>query len=124
MNVIPSKLERIYESDDYQDGATYSTQVCIIGSGCGGATLAKRLTDFGVDVIVLEQGSYVPAAKMDQREINMVGRLYADRGFGTASDSSTTLLGRQLSHSARQNRFLATGVRHQGPWFSRTESGL
>ncbi|MBV1919650.1 MAG: GMC family oxidoreductase [Pseudomonadales bacterium] len=92
MNVIPSKLERIYESDDYQDGASYSTQVCIIGSGCGGATLAKRLTDFGVDVIVLEQGSYVPAAKMDQREINMVGRLYADRGFGTATDSSTTLL--------------------------------
>jgi len=89
---IETKKERVYEAADYQDGAVYSTQVCIIGSGCGGATLAKRLTDFGVNVIVLEQGSYIPATKMDQRDLNMMGKLYGERGMGTASDQSTQVL--------------------------------
>jgi len=86
------KLERIYAAKDYLDGKQYTTQVCIIGSGCGGATLAKRLTDFGIDVIVLEQGGHYPASKMDQRELNMAGKLYAERGFSAASDNSTVLL--------------------------------
>ena len=91
MNADP-KLDRIYEAKDYQDGTQYTTQVCIIGSGCGGATLAKRLTDFGIDVIVLEQGGYYPATKMDQRELNMAGKLYAEHGLSVASDNSTVLM--------------------------------
>jgi len=91
MNADP-KLDRIYEAKDYQDGTRYTTQVCIIGSGCGGATLAKRLTDFGIDVIVLEQGGYYPATKMDQRELNMAGKLYAEHGLSVASDNSTVLM--------------------------------
>ncbi len=82
----------IFEEKDYEDGALYATQVCIVGSGCGGATLAKRLTDFGIDVILLEQGGYYPAAKMDQREINMAGKLYGERGFSTCADNSTVMM--------------------------------
>ncbi len=91
MNIETNK-ERVYEAFDYQDGDSHATQVCIIGSGCGGATLAKRLTDFGVNVIVLEQGSYITASKMDQRDLNMMGKLYGDRGMGTSSDQSTQIL--------------------------------
>lgn len=82
----------IYEQHDLADLASISTQVCIIGSGCGGATLAKKLSDQGIDVIVLEQGGYFPAAKMDQNELNMAGKLYAEHGFESAGDGGNMLL--------------------------------
>lgn len=82
----------IYEQKYLQDLATVNTQVCIIGSGCGGATLAKKLTDFGIDVLVLEQGGYYPSSKMDQNELNMAGKLYAEHGLDSSGQGSNMLL--------------------------------
>jgi choline dehydrogenase-like flavoprotein len=82
----------IHEWPAYTQDTVLRTQVCIIGSGCGGATLAARLAARGVDVIVVEQGAYVPAAKMDQDELNMTARLYGARGMATDASFSTNLL--------------------------------
>ncbi|MFT7373574.1 MAG: choline dehydrogenase-like flavoprotein, partial [Oleiphilaceae bacterium] len=54
----------IYDYTDILEDMNITTEVCIVGSGCGGATLAKKLTDSGVDVVVLEQGGYYPSSKM------------------------------------------------------------
>ena len=81
----------IFEYNDFDESQTLSTQVCIIGSGCGGATLAKRLTDFGIDVILLEQGGYYPSRDMDQNELNMAGKITAQRNFATSHDNGTIL---------------------------------
>ena len=81
----------ILEYSDFPESQTLSTQVCIIGSGCGGATLAKRLTDFGVDVILLEQGGYYPARDMDQNELNMAGKITAERNLSTSHDNGNIL---------------------------------
>ena len=82
----------IHEWQAYTQDATLRTQVCIVGSGCGGATLAKQLAAAGVDVIVVEQGAYVPSTRMDQDELNMTGKLYGARGMATDSSFSANLL--------------------------------
>jgi len=82
---------RIIEHTDYTGAKTISADVCIIGSGCGGATLAKRLADLGLNVVVVEQGGYYPAHKMDQNELNMAGKISAERNFDTSADGGTTL---------------------------------
>ena len=81
----------ILEYTDFSESQALSTQVCIIGSGCGGATLAKRLTDFGIDVILLEQGGYYPASDMDQNELNMAGKITAERNLATSHDNGNIL---------------------------------
>lgn len=81
----------IFEYTDFAESQILSTQVCIIGSGCGGATLAKRLTDFGIDVVLLEQGGYYPARDMDQNELNMAGKITAERNLSTCHDNGNIL---------------------------------
>src|SRR5947208_9619741 len=38
-----------------------SCEVLVIGTGAGGASAAATLADAGVDVLMLEEGPYVPA---------------------------------------------------------------
>jgi len=44
---------RILEYRDVPASTEIRTQVCVIGSGCGGATLALALAEAGVDVVIL-----------------------------------------------------------------------
>lgn len=45
-----------------------SCEVCVIGSGAGGAVVAKELAEAGLRVIILEDGGYYPtSAKMKLR---------------------------------------------------------
>ncbi|HEY4342352.1 MAG TPA: GMC family oxidoreductase [Steroidobacteraceae bacterium] len=41
---------------DLNDGATLATDVCIVGAGAAGITLALELADSGLDVLLLESG--------------------------------------------------------------------
>lgn len=82
----------LFEYDDYREDTTLTADVCIIGSGCGGATLARFLAEAGLAVIVIEQGPHVPAAKMDQDEMNMTARLYGERGMATDTTFSCNLM--------------------------------
>ena len=47
---------RIYEPHHTQGDLTLEADVCIVGSGAGGATAAAILAEAGLDVIVLEEG--------------------------------------------------------------------
>lgn len=83
---------RIFEYRDLTTSADVSTEVCVIGSGCGGATVAMRLAEMGHDVVILERGGYYPTRTFDQDELNMNGRISDNRSFKTASDNATVLL--------------------------------
>ena len=42
---------------------TLTAQVVVVGSGAGGALAAERIARAGKDVVVLEAGPFVPAAR-------------------------------------------------------------
>ena len=75
------------------DGATIDrdhnvrTQVCVIGSGAGGAVVAKELAEAGVDVCLLEEGGYFRGADFTGEPRAMIDLLYRNRGLtGTVGD--------------------------------------
>jgi len=86
-------LDGIFEYSDIKKDMELKTQVCVIGSGCGGATVAKKLTDAGIDVVILERGGYYPAGKMDQNELNMAGKISDNRNLKTNHDGGNIAVG-------------------------------
>ena len=84
---------KVYEWKDFtSDDTLITAHVCIIGSGCGGATVAHKLGQQGANVVILEQGGYYPTQTFDQDELNMNGKISADRSLRTSSDGGTSLL--------------------------------
>jgi len=61
--------------------------VCIVGSGAGGAVLAFELAERGRSVVLLEKGGYHPRQDFDQREENMIPMLYKNAGLQFAVPS-------------------------------------
>jgi len=74
-------------SSDVEDSA----DVCVIGTGCGGATLGVRLAEAGKKVIFIEKGGNYTKADFDQREDNMIAKIDGGRGFDTSEDGSISL---------------------------------
>ena len=69
-----------------------SCEVCIVGSGAGGGTVAAVLAGAGKDVIVVEAGSYYDDADFDGAELGGFRNLYAEAGFAATADHSVGLL--------------------------------
>ncbi len=69
-----------------------TADVCIIGSGCGGATAARVLAEAGREVVVLEEGGDFTGDKLTQRESAMYDQLYMDRGGRTTEDLAVTVM--------------------------------
>jgi choline dehydrogenase-like flavoprotein len=66
--------------------------VCIVGSGCGGATLGVRLAEAGKDVVFLERGGYYTKEDFDQREDDMLAKIDGGRGLDMSDDGSVQRL--------------------------------
>ena len=67
-------------------------QICVIGSGCGGATAARVLAEAGLEVLVLEEGGDFTGSALTQREGAMYDQLYMDRGGRMTEDLSVSVL--------------------------------
>jgi len=79
-------------------------QVCVIGSGGGGAVVAAELASAGLDVVVLEQGHYWTKADFTQREDQMLPRLFEEAGMRQTSDGAIQILqGRNVGGSTVHN---------------------
>jgi choline dehydrogenase-like flavoprotein len=79
-------------------------EVCVIGSGAGGAVVAKELAEAGRDVVVLEQGGYYTKEDFTQREDEMMPLLYEDMGQRATVDGSVLILqGRNVGGSTVHN---------------------
>jgi glycine/D-amino acid oxidase-like deaminating enzyme len=78
--------------------------VCVIGSGAGGAVAAAELAAAGRDVVVLEQGSHWTARDFTQREDEMLPRLFEEAGMRQTVDGGITILqGRCVGGSTVHN---------------------
>jgi choline dehydrogenase-like flavoprotein len=71
---------------------TLETDVCIVGSGAGGAILAYELAKANRSVLVLERGRYVEPREFSEDEVEMVGKLYEDGVFQQTEDFRFTVL--------------------------------
>jgi choline dehydrogenase-like flavoprotein len=81
-----------------------TADVCIVGSGAGGAVLAAQLTAAGKDVVVLEAGGHFTRKDFDMQEQTAYPNLYQDRGGrGTIDQSITILQGRSIGGGTTVN---------------------
>lgn len=73
----------ILEYTDVTADRTETVDAVIIGSGCGGATVARELVEAGHSVLMLERGGYYTAARgdYDQRVDDMFARIDGGRGL-------------------------------------------
>jgi choline dehydrogenase-like flavoprotein len=66
--------------------------VCVIGSGAGGAVFAGEMVEAGRSVVILEEGPYYTREDFDQRSDDMLARLYGERGWAATEDLSVNIL--------------------------------
>ncbi len=74
----------IIQSKELSSDVSEKVDVCVIGSGAGGAVMAKELSEGGHSVVVLEEGGYFTREDFNQRALDMFALLYRDFGL-TAS---------------------------------------
>ncbi|MSP58967.1 MAG: GMC family oxidoreductase [Myxococcales bacterium] len=73
-------------------GKKYTPEVCIIGSGAGGAVSAALLTAAGHDVLVVEEGGHRTRKDFNMREDVAFAQLYQEGATRATKDLGITLL--------------------------------
>ncbi len=63
------------------DGEVESCDVVVVGSGAGGAAVARVLAEAGLDVIVVEEGDYHDALTYSRDPVDALATLYRDGGL-------------------------------------------
>ncbi|MBT6435835.1 MAG: GMC family oxidoreductase [Deltaproteobacteria bacterium] len=81
----------IIEPHTIEKDLEVSADVCIIGSGSGGAVAAAKLAEAGLSVICLEAGGHYNAQDFDSTERSMT-KLYAEKGLRASNDLSLVIL--------------------------------
>lgn len=91
-----------------------STDVVIVGSGPGGAVMAKELSEIsGLNIILIDAGPYVLERFYQQLELNMT-QLYWERGNRVTDDLSTQIL---QARCVGGGTVVYTGTVHRVPDF-------
>ncbi|MBI4575228.1 MAG: GMC family oxidoreductase [Planctomycetes bacterium] len=85
--------------------------LCVVGSGAGGAPVAEAAARAGLRVVVLEAGPWLTPRDMDQREDTMLAALYEEgAGRSTADGAIHVHQGRGLGGSTLHNLNLCKRV--------------
>ena len=66
--------------------------VCVVGSGAGGAVMAAGLAEAGLDVVLLEEGGYHTKADFTGDEATAFPMLYQEGGTRSTDDLAITIL--------------------------------
>jgi choline dehydrogenase-like flavoprotein len=74
------------------DGKRLTPEVCVIGSGAGGAVTAQVLARAGHEVLVVEEGGHRTRADFNMREDVAFRTLYQDGGARATVDGAIALL--------------------------------
>jgi choline dehydrogenase-like flavoprotein len=91
----PDKLKvldrpRVRVTDPAETSIT--CDICVIGSGAGGAVVAANAAEAGRDVVLLEEGPYVAADGIAHDEGRMTALLYKEGGLQTTVDLDMVVL--------------------------------
>ena len=94
----------IIHGPDVRADRTETVDVCVVGSGVGGAVAAKELAESGRSVVVLEAGGHHDPAEFSRRESEMLPRLFWDSGMRATHDGSVLVYqGRGVGGSTVHN---------------------
>ncbi len=94
---MSERAGRIVTGSDHRRDVEERPDVCIVGSGAGGAVLAARLAAQGARVVVLEEGGHFTRSQFDMEEATAYPRLYQEKGQRATADLAITILqGRAL----------------------------
>jgi choline dehydrogenase-like flavoprotein len=83
---------RIFTGRDFTRDTEVSADVCVVGSGAGGAVLAEQLVAKGLRVVMLEEGGYHTRAEFNMRESWAYPALYQELGNRATDDQSVLIL--------------------------------
>ncbi len=146
-----AEVKPAYFRDRVHDGAALDgdvavdVDVVVIGTGAGGAVVARELAEAGVAVMMLEEGAYVDRSEFTGRPLEMQKKLYRASGatFTVGNVPITIPLGKTVGGSTTVNsgtcyrapdRVLEHWVRDLGlteltpdglaPYFDRVEAVL
>lgn len=89
-DAFPKTLRRATLPDDRAQ--TLDADAVVVGSGAGGGVAAARLARAGLDVLVLEKGSYRNQPDLPQLEALSFPNLYLGGGFIWSTDASVGML--------------------------------
>lgn len=138
----PRWRERMLDAREMTDGETLEADVVIVGSGAGGAPVARALASEGYAVVVLEEGGYFSRADFRgrawerglamQRQRALVGNTFIAMPTGVTVGGSTTINSgtclRTPADVLRRWRFEdgLTGIDPEvmEPFFAKVESAL
>ena len=94
----------IIRGRDITGDRTETADVCVVGSGAGGAVAAKELAEAGRSVVVLEAGPHHDPSEFTGNEKDMLPLLFWDAGMrGTDDGSVLVYQGRGLGGSTVHN---------------------
>lgn len=111
----------IVQGRDVRQDLRETADVCVIGSGAGGAVAAKELAQAGLSVVVLEAGENHDPATFSRHAPEMLLRLFWDGGMRTTRDGSVLISqGRGVGGSTVHN--LCYAVRTPDPILERWRS--
>jgi len=109
------------------ESATLTAEVCVVGSGAGGAVLAAELQRRGHSVLVLEMGGYRNESDFKQLELLGMFELYLGGGLLASEDGSISIFaGSTLGGGTVVNYMncLRTPEPIRGEWARHGVSGL
>lgn len=81
----------IYDASTLPDGLRLRADLCIVGSGAGGAMVAWVAAQAGLRTVILEAGPFLSPEDMTQREDEMLPQLYWDAAGRTTVDRRVRL---------------------------------
>ena len=77
---MPDRPEHVFGREDYVSDVELSCDAVVIGSGAGGGVVAAELAEAGLDVIILEEGSYHDTSEFTPEASAMIRKMYRDGG--------------------------------------------
>src|SRR5439155_20530438 len=79
-DAIRPKTERVVDGAGIEGEVRIRADACVIGTGAGGAPVAKELAEGGMNVVMLEEGKRFTTDDFNARPRDMMSRLYRDAG--------------------------------------------
>ncbi|MGH7435499.1 MAG: GMC family oxidoreductase N-terminal domain-containing protein, partial [Polyangiaceae bacterium] len=77
---------------DLEGDVTLDVDAVVVGTGAGGSIALRELARAGLDAVALEMGSYSTSADFDQREDDMIPRIFQEAGGRATADMAIRVL--------------------------------